>query len=105
MCYVQSMSKVNQRLAMEARKLAMECAEGTAPEFGTESSGTLAEPNCAMGHMISRAGLEPSSAYYWMGGDCGLVLIANDFAKDHADRQSRLVFPLLALAEELEELP
>jgi len=97
-------SEIYQRLAIEARKLAMECADGTAPRFGTRSCGTLAEPNCAMGHMISRIGLEPYPVYCGIS-DRLLVVVANDFAKDHADRHSRLVFPLLALAEELEELP
>jgi len=97
-------SEIYQRLAIEARKLAMECADGTAPRFGTQSCGTLAEPNCAMGHMISRIGLEPYPVYFGIS-DRWLVVVANDFAKDHADRQSRLVFPLLAFADELEESP
>ena len=100
------MSKVNQRLAKEARKMAMECVESTAPRFGTRFCGNRADPICAMGHLISRAGLEPYPVYYGIGhGDKWLVIEANDRAKDHADRNSRLVFPLLAFADELEKLP
>ena len=103
------MSKLNQRLAKEARKMAMECVESTAPEFGIGSLDRYGVPCCALGHLGYRVTGDAqemlSSKYCGVSGLLFIVERANDYACDHADRDSRLVFPLLALADELEALP
>lgn len=93
------------RLAREARKLAMECVEGTAPEFGigelwVKGSG----PCCAMGHLCARAGARSSIGadhlYLGIPTERYLVTTAND-----AEDMDTLPWAFLALADALEAQP
>lgn len=100
------------RLAKEARRLAMECVRGTAPAFGTgtELNGVDGGPNCVLGHVYCRA--EPPLAKHmhtqlftltdWPNPEWSVVTAANDYYPP-AQRQAAVVFPLLALADALEQ--
>jgi len=56
------MNEIYQRLAKEARKLASECVEGTAPEFGVGRLSENGRPCCALGHLGYRATGDAHSA-------------------------------------------
>lgn len=106
------------RLAREARKLATECAEGTAPAFDPTSYC-----GCAIGEILARTGSRPSPESETVNkawhlaveidgmlpdeqaiGGMGLVSNAlidyGDY--DGVSMHSAVVFPLLALADALE---
>lgn len=95
-------SKERKRLAKEARKLAMECVEGTAPKFGTGREFKDGKPCCAMGHVTARAGLGPvdesSGPLSWCISQHDWCVAA--FAND--DRPTELPWALLSLADALE---
>lgn len=101
-------SKQLRRAAREARKLALECADGLAPCLGVEDYGCAGAPICAVGHVMDRAGWPRG----FMTGDfieacpdsadaVNEVTAANDYAPS-IERHEAVVFPLLALADALE---
>lgn len=113
------MSALNERLAREARKLAMECVNGTAPRFEVDSWC-----GCASAEVVARAKSGGNSTgvmsrYFdgvidWRGPFVnkavnlkgGLVSAALFYAADTGTSQhDALVFALLSRADELEALP
>jgi hypothetical protein len=98
------------RLAKEARKLAMECVEGTAPRLGVDREFLAnGKPCCSLGHVFARSGFRPirprshfADIYFELPGSERRELVtANDEARDN-ERAAWVVFPLLALADALE---
>jgi hypothetical protein len=105
-------------LAREARNLAMECVEGTAPVLARHWYDC--GERCAFAWAQERAGcgLENVEEFgerdWWsvmshlggfkseIGAAASLVAVENDAAAD-TDRACAVVFPLLALADALEE--
>lgn len=88
------------RLAREARKLAMECVEGTAPEFGFSVLFVDRAPHCSFGHLAVRSNIQ--WPYNPRNDDMHIVAEANDMRLSMAERHAALVFPLLALATALD---
>ena len=92
------------RLAKEARVLAMECVDGRAPAL---AYGTLGDEfgHCAMGWIIKRACGSPFATNHEWGGPLEpvsrLVVDANNTVS--TNRHAAVVFPLLALADALED--
>lgn len=94
------------RLAREARRLAMECVEGTAPEMNDFWCG------CAIGIVVKRAGLTPDG---WFAAKLDAMVsnptdhpaygIVSQATRERIFRHNptAVVFPLLALADALEE--
>lgn len=91
--------------ARHARDLAMECVNETAPELGR----WFEAPTCAMGRLSLRIGNREASALAWAicglyldGEPLSIVYDANDYAQSQRERLLRLPFPLMFLADALE---
>lgn len=106
------------RLAKEARKLAMECVEGTAPRLGNDLFWNGDRPVCALAHVAFRAGVPKRAISGFLSeDDHRFALDTHAVSQTLADalRDSRLTcgdpdynaaapFALLALADALDEL-
>jgi len=105
------MTKTERRkLAKEARKLAMECAVGTAPEFET---GRLFygydphQPACVLGHVYFRFHGEDTPPHWLVEMRDEIlpvleVLVEGNNTSQPEERKDAVVFPLLAVADALE---
>jgi hypothetical protein len=94
------------RLAREARKLAYEVVEGTAPNFGTgREFDDNNQPLCAVGHVAARAKIAP---WTWvMGNPIGRAAYADWLIVTAANDGYRPALPwaLLSIADALESTP
>lgn len=98
------------RLAEEAEKLALECAEGRAPPLARGELQTDDGHHCVMGEISFRA-CGDAHKYGWLNYESSDVrearwdlVLSNNNARPE-DRHSAVVFPLLALRDALLEAP